>query len=653
MKHEIMRPEFPIADINLTDENKYFYLETAKQMDARRVWIALLDRTVIFSKDRSEYLDKIRGFVEFFRAGGLEVGYWTSTLGFGGPLNGMADITDESTKDWDRITPVRGGVQTGDAFCPTNPQFSQLMVEYFTDLASLGTDLIMLDDEFCLSVRPGIGCFCKRHMAMMENILGEELVLDEMPKKIFTGGRNRYREAWYQTEGDAERAFCALMRKTVDAVNPNIRMGLCAGYTSWDIEGLDVRELSKILAGNTKPFFRFTGAPYWVSGSSTIQNHPGMELNDVIELARVQKVWSQDEDIEFFAENDTYPRPAYHVSTGLMEQFEFAMQAEGIRSLKYVCDYVSSPEYEPKYIKIHNRNMPLYQKIRDIFGDKKATGVRVFYPMRSILDRVLPDEFIGEWAIMRMFFSRSVAMMTGVGIPIKHEGEADCAAIFGEEVRCAGDITRFKKVILDLPAAQMLTEQGIDVGLTSWKQTEVPFREYFGEERLLTFGAHIGTPLDCSKGFYNVTLKDGAVVESMMQTGEGMLPSSYRYHNGTTEFLVLAFDTMAVGESSTFYRSYCRQQQLMDFVGGAYPYIKKHPHLYSLCAESEDGNTQAVLFENLSIDAIYDFTIELGRPCKAFTLVGAEGILSEDRTRIYVSQDFAPFSALALEVSYL
>lgn len=437
------------------------------------------------------------------------------------------------------------------------------------------------------------------------------------------------------------------------AVNPNIRMGLCAGYTSWDIEGLDVRELSKILAGNTKPFFRFTGAPYWVSGASTIQNHPGQELNDVIELARVQKVWSQDEDMEYFAENDTYPRPAYHVPTGLMEQFEFAMQADGIRSLKYVYDYFLSPEYEPKYIKIHNRNTPTYQKIRDVFGDKKAAGVRVFYPMHSILERELPDEFIGEWAIMRMFFSRSVSMMTGVGIPVKHEGEASCAAIFGEEVRAAGDVTRFEKVILDLPAAKMLMEQGIDVGLTAWEQTTVPHRELFGDERLLVFGAHIGTPLDCSRGFYKVTLKDGAVVESIAQNSDGDFPSSYRYHNGTTEFLVLTFDAMAVGESSTLYRSYCRQQQLMDFVGAEYPYIKKQPHVYSLCAQSQDGNTQAVLFENLSIDSIYDFAIELGKPCKEFTLVGAEGTLSEDRTKIYVAQDFAPFSALTLEVSYL
>ena len=69
MEYEIMRPDFPIADVNLTDENKQFYLDTAKQMNAQRIWIALLDRSVIFAKDRKAYLERIRGFVDFFHAG--------------------------------------------------------------------------------------------------------------------------------------------------------------------------------------------------------------------------------------------------------------------------------------------------------------------------------------------------------------------------------------------------------------------------------------------------------------------------------------------------------------------------------------------------------------------------------------------------------
>jgi hypothetical protein len=64
-------------------------------------------------------------------------------------------------------------------------------------------------------------------------------------------------------QGDTLRKFCRTLREALDEVDPTVRMGYCAGYTSFDTEGVDAFELTHILAGSNKPFMRFTSAPYW------------------------------------------------------------------------------------------------------------------------------------------------------------------------------------------------------------------------------------------------------------------------------------------------------------------------------------------------------------------------------------------------------
>ena len=257
---------------------------------------------------------------------------------------------------------------------------------------------------------------------------------------------------------------------------------------------------------------------------------------------------------------------------------------------------------------------------------------------------------------MRLFFSQSAAMMTGVGIPVCYDTPTGCTptcgAAFGEDVLAIPDPTAYKKLILDLPAAKLLTERGIDVGLLETEQAQTPYRECFGKELVLLTGIGKGAPYASLGGFCRIGLKEGAFVESTFQSDSGEFPASYLYNNGKTEFLVLAFDALAVGESSTLFISYCRQNQLMNFIGNPYPSIRKQPHIYTLCAESSDGNTQAVLFENLGTDIVFDFTIDLSRECETFSLAGAKGRLSEDRRHICIEDDFVPAAALVLEITY-
>ena len=90
----------------------------------------------------------------------------------------------------------------------------------------------------------------------------------------------------------------------------------------------------------------------------------------------------------------------------------------------------------------------------------------------------------------------------------------------------------------------------------------------------------------------------------------------------------------------------------MDFVGARYPYLKKQPEMYTLCKESSDGSSQAVLFENLSRDPAMDVEILLPKKAKSFECFGADAVLSEDKKALILKSDIAPSAAVAFEICY-
>jgi hypothetical protein len=68
---------------------------------------------------------------------------------------------------------------------------------------------------------------------------------------------------------------------------------------SWDIDGTNPDELSRILAGKNKPFYRLIGAPYWA-----VRKSFGVYLQDAVELERMESSFTRKPDVEIMAEGD-------------------------------------------------------------------------------------------------------------------------------------------------------------------------------------------------------------------------------------------------------------------------------------------------------------------------------------------------------------
>ena len=567
----------PIMENQITEETRAEYATLMREIGVDTVFIGFEYIMFLPEHVRHEVFCRARDNVDYFRSNGFEVGIWITTFGFGGP---MSPEEQAEMGEGGQIVSSKG-ISGGRAFCPENETFMEACLRSTKEIVEIiHPDLLMLDDEMCLSVRPGIGCFCDEHMRRYREAFGEEFTRDELVQKIFCGKNDRYRRGWLEIVGNSMRKFCQRMRSAVDEVDPTQRLGFCAGFTSFDIEGADAFELSLILAGKTKPFLRLSGAPYW--SSHEFKRFSWMRMNAVIDFVRIQEKWGRDFGMELFHEDDSYPRPRYRIPANPTESYDIALRASGgMGSFKYLFSYERAPSYEMGYYKRHARNMQFYRHIEENYDNKRNIGVHVYERMHRLADMTFPDAFEGEYSgyetkVMSSAFSYAANLLSLHGIPTTYEGNTDCGIAFGVGALEIGDLP--KKLILDRPAAQILEKRGVDVGL-------------------------------------------------MHHTDKA---DYYEYDNGNTKFLVFSYNAYDRGWDSIFsgdaMLGYDIQDLLWNFIGRSYPRIEHQPSVYSVC--KTDGGETAVMFVNLCDDDWFDFDVLLDREYDTVALFGAEGIVN-------------------------
>ncbi len=609
------------------DLNPEQIVRDLKAIGAERVYVTDVGRPFTRGEERRKIFARLKETCAFYEAAGFETGLWFCSIGFGG---GFSHDERDFAAQFTRLHSVCGDEWGGgDAICPLDPEFKQLMVDWIEELVRCtGAKMLMLDDELCMSVRPGIGCTCDRHMAEYRRRLGEDISRKDVAKKVFTGGPSRYRDVWIDLMGDTLRDFCRAIAEAVKRADPTVRLGHCAGYTSWDLEGADEIELINILAGDNKPFMRFTGAPYWLAN----RRFDRQTLQTIIECTRMQYAWCKGTGIEVFAEADTYPRDRFHTPYAYSECFDLATRvSDDMDTLKYMYDYACEPTYDRGYVEAHCRNRPLYAQIDETFRGKTAVGIRIYEEMRKLRGADLPEVDVftpaDEQRVMRdIFFSHSQQLMTANAIPTVYDGQGICGAVFGENAKYLPDSALETGLILDCKAARILTARGIDVGLASAEPITGGFMERFD-------GAAHDTDLYDTSSVYSVGVKDGARVLSWFVSSQypvgTRFPAAYLYENANGQrFLVYAFDGENQPDSSSLYWSHSRGEQIGDAMewlcGEKLPArCDRNPHLYSLC--KADATALAVAYINCNCDEIYDATVTFARPMKTMRFINCTG----------------------------
>jgi len=587
--------------------------------------VLCIERT--FDKEKNvENLKMLGENIEYLKTRGYTPFVWAQAFGFGIPLN---EKDKKIAEAFERITDF-DGVKLGDAMCPLGEAFMENYGNLIRGIAMAGAKRIMLDDDLCLSVRPGLGCSCEKHLAVLSEKMGYRIDRQTIKQELFKGEGNALRHAWLDVMGQTLIDFAKKVRSFADEIDPDIEIGFCAGYTSWDIEGVDALTLTKVLAGKNKPFMRLTGAPYWVEQ----KRFDGQGMAQIVEFTRMQSACCKDSGVEVFTENDSYPRPRYRVPAAIMETFDFMMAADSdIGQLKYLFEYYSSPEYETGYVDHHLRNKEKRDSVQSIMGNMPSCGIYVHEQMRKVESMAFPENAHSYYETMMTAFSHAADMLSSCSIPITYEKHEGVAAAFGDSGRTVE--LNHKGYIIDYPAAVALKKRGVDTGLISAKGTGVPFTEKFikyDDEVLLDgcirHGRHQNQDV-----FYTCEIKKEAYVESAFPMTYGEIPASYRYENANGQkFLVFLFDASAVKPNSGLSCSYYRQQQILNAVGWMDEklpaVIRRQPGMYMIL--KQDDEKLAVAIANFSLDPAYDVLIETEIKGIKIETIGAEGKMTEN-----------------------
>lgn len=592
-----------------------------KKFDPDRIFISI-DRYLQDENEKKSVLEGLRENCLFFKSKGYEVGAWIWAF----MLN---------NNPYSCITSLKG-TKFPENCCPADEDFLNFAVSFIEDVAKTGVDIIMFDDDLRYGfLGDAPGCTCKHHMKMISDIVGEDVSPEKLREYVYNGGSNKYRDAYLKANGDAFRNFAKRMRETVDKVNPDIRMGACSCMTSWDIDGVSAGELAKIFAGRTKPFVRLIGAPYWAAVRGW-----GNSLQDVIELSRMECSWTDDGNIEIFSEGDVYPRPRTNCPAAYLEGFDTALRAAGCTDgiLKYGMDYVSDADYETGYSAYHIRNRELYKQIEAVFGNKTSAGVRVYeYP-----EKLRYANFSEEENIENLFFSYASRTLAYNTVPTVWEGEGITGAVFGENARHIPLSALKNGLIIDIFAAKILSERGIDTGT-----------EIFGDKinsgayEIFTHNNNRISAMNVS--LFDITLQSNAEILSFTEKEGREIPISYYYENENGQkFLV--FNACYTIDNPNIFRHYERSRQLSQGVkklsGKELPAaVSGHPALYMQCKENE--NSLAVGLWNFYADIAFSPEITLSEKYTEIKFVNCEGTLSDKKLTL---SDIPAFGFCAVEL---
>lgn len=650
------------------------YAKLAKETDAE---LFIIIRNVFGDKARFlKSIEELKTKVEFFKERGVNVGAWlcptTGHEGMGLVLGEEAEkFTYRQVADYSQGTPrlIRN------AFCPLDENFTKDFAWKMSQLCQTGVKRSLFEDDFRLSGPPitKIACCCELHMKAYSERLGRKVTIGELPDLIYHNADLSYRKEWMELKRETMVSFLKALRDEVNKVNPEFRIGISASRLNYDIDGATIQELARVAAGETKPFVRLTGAPYWARENNT--------LNSVIESNRMQFGWFADSDIEIITEGDPYPRPRSRIPAAYLEVYDQILRADGGSDgiYKYMTSYIEGPRYEKGYVDFHIKNQALYKQIDKLFDGKKFIGLQPYIRQQklenAVFDDLEPFEEFGAYYRLDSVIPPESYFVTDSSLPTAYDECGYAGLAFGENARYLTENQLNNGIITDLKGAKILTEKGIDVGLIDYSRVYTnPSEEYFYLDDMTTI---IGKPSPFPLRFYRVKLRDGAKTTSVFRYGDDVpefggykatfeedvpkeeFPACYLYENKKGQrFCVYTFVALNVqnrdiynGFNGDFFVNWCRQRQIFE----AAEWLQKkklpakslkNPYLYVLCAENDES--RLVGLWNLWEDEILRPEIELDAPVKSVEFYQTEGYANGDK--VYLTKPLKSYECAFFEV---
>ena len=593
----------------ILDENGKVHLRRLHDWGIDLVFISFCD-VIYETEEYNKRFQDLGRSIQILKNEGFSVGVWTNSLGYGIPRPSYFNQRFEKAT---RLTSFAGLTTT--AVCTLDQDFLAYMQENVRNIIRAGADLILWDDDLVQSVRPGFCCSCDLHLDMLGKRTGQVWRREDLPA-LFTGAPNKNRSVYMDCMGDSMMQFCRALRDAADEIDPSVRMGLCASYTHYDAEGVDLRELLRVLAGEgNQPMLRLSGAPYW---ATVAPRFPRQRVTDIVESVRLQIGWYRDTDVDLQDENDPAPRRHEWVPASHIELYDKMMIGNGgAHRHKYLlCDQYGK---DLAYQTAHLAHLADDAVLTHMFGDTSPCGYRVYQSEKLLRDAHLPDQYIGDGPIMARFSQPFGGIfLSRNAIPTQYDKDGT-GIVCGEHARMLTKAQREQGLLMDAPAAKLLMEAGVDVGL-----------------------AEIPVPVEGNPAFYALKPATGATQISL-KPGEGATQTSLSDPNYPTfvtyqnsqghRFAIIGCDLNAAVpcegiEPYILYNAEV-QAQLVEI----YAYLAQKPlparvfdcpGLHLLAAKSEDESRLSILLSNVWDDSIEHPVIETDGAYQVVRTVGCQ-----------------------------
>ena len=591
------------------------------RMGCNRVFLTVLGRGAAAPADYFRTLvAPIRELQQFFLDAGIEPGIWVGhTIGHAGSALPGDDLFSPvvAADAQGKLHPQKG------CFCPLDEAFQNYLAEVLATLAEAHPPLMMFDDDFRLGNHGAdFGCFCPLHMERFRKRSKFDLSAEELAVRVRT--ELPLRRLWCENNRDSLYEIARKMEHAVHGVSPETRLGLATAAMLRCGDGVDLYELIQILNGNsTRPFVRTGGAPYW----SRTPEHPGW----LIEYARIQRQWlrrgnsgsdgngngscngGSDDEIEVFAEGDTFPHTTFSTAAASLEAFDEGLTASGFPGiLSYQFCYNAPRVTDPAFERTTVANRKFHRALRKISPPEwEEIG---FEPAASQAGFLARNPELTAWG---SFYEGIPALrvLPRLGVPCAFGNRAMPVVLAGEECAAFSDAELEalleRGAVLDAPAAEVLLSRNFELGIKNLRRLKNPVCcERFADGTII----HHLCGSENVLWHYEPETDAQTAVLSFFGADAGH-PGVARIRSRNKRYRIVFFPwSMERGGGLNF--CFRRQRQWHDaftfLTGTALPvFATGKADLRLHCRRSPDGRELAVTLQNLSLDPILPGTLKL------------------------------------------
>lgn len=301
--------------------------------------------------------------------------------------------------------------------CPYDEAAREHFKAQFATLAALSPEVIMVDDDFRLMYRQGMGCVCPLHMAALQKSLGREISREELRAILKDKRHPDYRkthDAYVETQRDALLGMARSFRDGIDAVDDTLPGIFCSVGATTEFGA----EIGRILAGRGNPtVVRLNNGNYTPEGAHYLSSisYRAAQQSRVLREGGVDVI---------LAETDTCPHNRYSTGAQSLHSHFTVSILEGVAGAKHWITRLDD-QFEPAsgvaYRKKLSRYQGFYEALSGIAPTVRWQGCRI--PLPKEHDYGFAND---EWSIPKPAWPSCV--LERLGLPIYFSAERGGAA---------------------------------------------------------------------------------------------------------------------------------------------------------------------------------------------------------------------------------